>query len=97
MSEPQHPPPPLARARLVRDRTSRLLALGDALETGDDAVIGATLAEVARAVGIGAISTSAGIRETAIFEALADPDHPDPRLLRQIARRLIGTGDMPSA
>ncbi|PZQ45580.1 MAG: hypothetical protein DI556_22460 [Rhodovulum sulfidophilum] len=97
MSEPHHLSAPLARARLVRDQTSRRLALGDALEAGEGEAIGEAFADVARALGISAISARTGIGETAIFEALADPDHPDLILLRRIARRLLDGEDGPSA
>lgn len=97
MSEPERPSPQFGRARLVSDRKSRILALGDALATGDRRAAGAVFADVARALGVHVIAERTGISEAAIFDALADPDRPDLNLLRRVAARLLEADAGPPA
>lgn len=59
----------------AEDRAAYLEA---AFEDGDPALIAATLGDVARAIGMSAVATEAGVTREGLYKALSDKG--DPRL-----------------
>lgn len=71
------------RGNFVGDRTSQILALRDALASGNANIISSAFAMVARSRGLAAIASEAGMSTADLNRALADPEKPDiPTLLK---------------
>lgn len=74
----------------LRDGQSQLLALEDALQSGDGQALARAFAAVALARGTEWLAGEADVDSATLFAALKDPAQPDLPLLAYVVARLAG-------
>jgi DNA-binding phage protein len=70
---PTDPLSPFARSRFLPDKASRILALRDALATGDATEAARAFQSVALACGMSQLANDSGVARDQLFDVLADP------------------------
>ena len=84
--------PDQSRENFVGDRTSQMLALRDALASGNAKTISSAFAMVARSRGLAAMALQARMSAADLHRALADSEHPDIPTLARIVAALSEVG-----
>jgi DNA-binding phage protein len=81
--------PDIHKASLLRDETSQILALSDALSSAHGAAISAAFDDVARTCGLTKIARDANVEMGDLYRAFANPARPDTGLLTEVMAALI--------
>ena len=91
------PFPPEPGDHFLADDLSQLLALADALDSCDPAMISGAFAEVVRTRGLDSLAAAAGLQRMRLRQAIRDLLPDDRLLLRELVGRLVaGLGDQPA-
>lgn len=83
------PFPPEPGDHFLADEMSQLLALADALDSQDAAMISAAFAEVLRTRGLESLAVAGGLQRLQLRDAIRDLQPPQRILLRQLVSRLV--------
>lgn len=81
--------PDIHKASFLRDETSQILALSDALSSAHGAAISAAFDDVARTCGLAKIAHDANVEVDELYRAFANPARPDTSLLKEVVAALI--------
>jgi len=81
--------PDASKASFLREDTSQILALCDALASGRGSNISAVFAEVAHSRGLAEIAREANISVNTLLAAVADPANPDIGVMTKVVGALL--------